>query len=226
MDGVTLGRAIDYLRDVSGANIVVNWKVLEGVGVAKDTVITLQVRDLTLRKMLQLVLDQASPNAELVTSVDSNVIQVTTQEDADKQVITKVYIVDDLVMAPIVRQAPSLSLGTSTSTTINSGSGGAQGSSGMNTGGNTGSNGSSGGGIFGNNNSSNQNQQTQQKTSQQRGDDLVTLIKEVVRPTIWRDNGGTASIKYFDGKLIVTAPISVQEAIGGPVGDAGVRYGS
>ena len=137
VDGVTLGRAIDYLRDVSGTNIVVNWKVLEGVGVAKDTVISLQVRDLTLRKMLQLVLDQASPNAELVTSVDSNVINITTQEDADKQVITKVYIVDDLVMAPTVRQAPSLSLGTSTTTTVTSGSGGGGGlnGGGMNSGG-------------------------------------------------------------------------------------------
>ena len=49
------------------------------------------------RKMLQLALDQASPNAQLVYMVDENVIQVTTQEDADKQMITKGCVVDDLV---------------------------------------------------------------------------------------------------------------------------------
>ena len=32
---------------------------------------------------------------------------------------------------------------------------------------------------------------------------------------MWRDNGGTAAIRYFNGHLIVTAPRSIQEAIGG-----------
>jgi len=31
-DGVSLADAIDFLRDVSGANIIVNWKALEGEG--------------------------------------------------------------------------------------------------------------------------------------------------------------------------------------------------
>jgi hypothetical protein len=48
----------------------------------------------------------------------------------------------------------------------------------------------------------------------------------VVRPEIWRENGGTASIQYILGELIITAPLSVQEAIGTPAGaTAKERYG-
>jgi hypothetical protein len=206
VDSVSLGRTIDYLRDSSGANIVVNWKVLESVGVARETPISLTVHNLTLRKMLQLVLDQASPNAQLVYSIDSNVIQVTTQDEADRQMITKVYVVDDLVMAPRTRTPPSLQLGVSSS-----GVGGSGGTSGQ--------------GVFGGNSNSNQSEQ-ELKTAQQRGDELADLIRQVIRPTIWRENGGNASIRFFSGKLIVTAPLSVHEAIGGPVSSSDIRFGS
>jgi hypothetical protein len=215
VDGVTLERALNYLRDTSGANIVIEWKILEAVGVARETPITLQVRNLPLRKMLQLVLDQASPNAPLVYNVDSNVIEITTQEAADRQMVTKVYPVDDLVMAPNTKAAPTLNLGQTTSQA-------GQGSTNQ-------SNNGQGGlwGSNGNNNMNDQNNQDLQKNAQQRGEDLAALIREVVRPNIWRENGGTASIRYLNpGKLIVTAPISVHEAIGGPVGNAAVRYGS
>jgi hypothetical protein len=45
------------------------------------------------------------------------------------------------------------------------------------------------------------------------------MIRETVRPEIWRENGGAASIRFYNGNLIVTAPRSVQEAIGGGGGD-------
>ena len=41
------------------------------------------------------------------------------------------------------------------------------------------------------------------------------LIKELVQPEVWVDAGGSAQIRYFNGNLIVTAPRSVHEAIGG-----------
>ena len=199
------------MRDVSGANIGCELEGAGGGGRARRYGdIVLQVPDLDVAEDAATGAWTKRRRMRSWSRVGGfrTPINITTQEDADKQVITKVYIVDELVMAPTVRQAPSLSLGTlyddhdyfgqwRRRCRLNGG--------GMNGGGNSGSNGSSGGGIFGNSsNTSNQTQQPQ-KTSQQRGDDLVTLIKEVVRPTIWRDNGGTASIGYFDGKLIVTA---------------------
>jgi hypothetical protein len=54
-------------------------------------------------------------------------------------------------------------------------------------------------------------------TKAERADELIRLIQDIVQPEIWRDNGGTATIRYFNGHLIITAPRSVHEAIGGPV---------
>jgi hypothetical protein len=47
----------------------------------------------------------------------------------------------------------------------------------------------------------------------ERGEQLLTLIRGTIRPDIWRENGGPASIRLFHGNLIVTAPQSVHEAI-------------
>lgn len=218
VDNVALSRVMDFLRDVSGANIVVNWKVLEGAGVAKDTPISLQVRALSLRKMLRLVLDQASPNALLVYNLDSNVVEITSQEEADKHMITKVYIVDDLVMTDNSTVVPPV---MNLSTVTQSGS-----TTGGNGGGNGGGGGGGGGGagLFSTTDTNTNGAATE--TTQKKGEDLAALVREVVRPTIWRENGGTASIRYFSGKLIVTAPQSVHEAIGGPMApEGGQRFG-
>jgi type II secretory pathway component HofQ len=211
VDAVPLSRVMDFLRDSSATNIVVNWKVLEAAGVARDTPVSLQVRDLTLRKMLQLVLDQVSPAAQLTYSTDANVLEITTQEEADKKMITKVYVVDDLVMTDnsANMKPPTFNLSdiTTSGTTAGGGGGGASG----------------GGGSLFTQNSTDSN--SSGDTTEKRGQDLVTLVREIVRPTIWKEAGGTASIRYFSGKLIVTAPVSVHEAIGGPVADEAQRFG-
>jgi len=233
VDGQSLGRVMDYLRDVSGTNIVVNWKALESASVMKDSPITMRVRDLPLRKVLQLVLDQASPNAPLTYEVEANVIEVLTQEEADKHMVTKVYIVDDLVMVNNSNvQAPQLNIQNATGSGqqgsqggggFGGGGGGGFGGGGGSSGGFGGSGGGSSGGLF---TQSSTTSSTPKQTSDQKGQELVDLIKEVIRPNIWKDNGGSASIRYFAGKLIVTAPVSVHEAIGGPVGNASaVRFG-
>jgi len=230
VDGISLEKTLNYLRDVSGANLVVNWKILEQAGVTKDTTITLNVKDLPLKKMMRLVLDQASPNAQLVFDVSENVITVTSQEEADRHMVTKVYAVDDLLLQPTNKQPPPLNLGVSTVTNGNgggigmgqgSGSGGGSGTGGSIFDRPTGS-GRTGTGTTGSGTGTAQGPNT---AKQKAGDDLAAMIRDVVRPNIWKENGGTASVKYAMGKLIVTAPISVQEAIGGPA-EGGIRYGN
>lgn len=204
VDGITLSRVIDFFRNASGANIVVDWKVLESVGVSKDTPVTLQVKNLSLKKMLQLALDQASPSTPLVFTVDQNVIEITTQDDADSHLVTRTYDVNELVMPERLDVVPpSLDISQSLSQASATGGGGG------------------GGNIF-----TQTSSQTSTDTKEKRGQDLVTVIRTVVRPTIWRENGGTASIQYIMGELIVTAPVSVQEAIGGPpLSEKSERYG-
>lgn len=208
--GVTLSDAIDFLRDVSGANITVNWKALEGAGVSRDASVNLHLRGVSMRKALDLLLNEAGGGDQLTFDVDQGVIEITTHELADRRMVTRVYPVDDLIMEiPDFTDAPNFNLDASQ----NQGGGGG--------GGGGGGAGGGGGGqvtvansLFANQGQMNQSQQ-QGKTKTERAQDLVDLIENLVFPEIWKDNGGTASIRYFNGSLVVTAPRSVQEAIGG-----------
>jgi hypothetical protein len=194
-DNVTLGDAFDFLRDVSGANIHVNWKALEEIGVGKEATINVRLRTVTLRKVLNLVLSEASSSNLLTFYIDDNIIEVTTRELADKDMITKVYPVDDLIMEvpDFEQQAPQFQLRATPSG--RGGGGGGQsifGSAGTGTRGGTGN------------------------TRQQLAQQLVDLIQATVKPEIWTTAGGPAAIRFWNGSLIVTAPRSVHEMLGSP----------
>jgi hypothetical protein len=207
---VTLSQAIDFLRQSTGANIVVDWPALQAANVNRDTLINVRLQNVTFRTALNIILSEAGAGNLLTFYVQDNVLTITTQAKADAILYTIVYPVQDLLVS-----TPNFSLqdvsslfssisSSNSSTTIGAGATGA-GSSLNNT----------GGSAFGQ--SSMNNNQSTQETPQQQGADLVTLITTIVRPSIWRQNGGPATIMFFHGDLIVTAPRSVQEAIGGPI---------
>lgn len=185
--GVALSDAIDFMRDVSGANIHVNWAALEAVGVGRDTTINLRLRNVPLRQVLRLVLREAGAGDLLTFHLDDGVIQITTKELADEQMFTRIYPVDDLIMEVPDFVGPDFTL---------SGSGG------------------TGGGQLWSNNGGNENQAM---TRAERAAQLIDMIQAIIEPDLWDINGGRAAIRFFQGSLIVTAPRSVHEALGGPV---------
>ncbi|MGD1275976.1 MAG: hypothetical protein ABR964_01980 [Tepidisphaeraceae bacterium] len=189
-----LADALDFLRDASGANILVDWKALEAAKVARDAPVTLTLHSVKMEKVLSLILAQAAGGEVLSFYVEDNIIQITSRAAADQKLITVVYPVMDLV-ALDENFDPTISGGLSFS-------GGGTGGGG---GGGSGTLSSSTAGAGGAGNIGND----------QRIQKLIKLIETEVRPEIWKDNGGPATIDYFNGNLIVTAPRSVQEAIGG-----------
>jgi len=201
---VTLEDAVDFLRDVSGANIHVNWRALEGLGVTRQTPVSMQLSDVPMRRVLRSLLDECGGPNQLTYYVDEGVIEITSREMADSQLITKVYPVEDLVVEIPNFAGPTFNLQEQSNQVSGGGGGGGGGGSSSSL---FGGNGSSANGTG--------NGLDQQTTKQQRGESLVDTIKQTVQPSIWRDNGGTASIRYFNGHLIVTAPRSVHEAISG-----------
>jgi len=201
---VTLGDALDFMRDVSGANITVNWKALEAGGITKDNPINLHLNNISLRKALEMLLTEAAGGDTITYVIDQGVIEVTTRELADKMMVTRVYPVEDLIMViPDFTDAPQFSLEAAQ----NGGGGGGGGAGG-------------GGGqamvnnqlFMGTGNTANAEPA---KTKAERAQDLVELIESVVFPDVWKENGGTSSVRYYNGMLVVTAPAAVQEAIGG-----------
>jgi hypothetical protein len=208
--GVSLGDCIDFIRDIAGTNIHVDWKALGDANVTRDTQVNLRLYGVSVRKVLQVLLAEAGGGEALTFYVDDDVIEITSKAVADQKLITRVYHVDDLILeVPDFTDAPNFDLQAQSS---NGGGGGGGGRGGG--GGGGGGGGAGGGGLFGSTGAQNTPKETP-KTKEQRGQELVDLIVATVQPDIWRDNGGTASIRYFNGNLVVSAPRSVHEALGG-----------
>jgi hypothetical protein len=190
-DSVGLGDVVEFLSDVSGANIHVDWKALETVNVPRDSLVTLHLRDVSLEHALALSLSEASGGGDaLAFYADRNVIEITTKAESDRELFTIVIPVDDLLVdVPDFTDAPEFSLSAALGNT----GGGANGNSNSNS------------GLFSSTTTNNEKVQTKQE----RADELVQLIMATIAPEVWRANGGTASIVYFHGSLIITAPRSI-----------------
>ena len=203
MHNIPLRDAIAYLRNTTNANIFVNWNALQAAGVSRMAPVSLDVRNVTVRKVLSLILAEASPQTPLVFFISSNVLTITTRSEANLHLVTRVYPVGDLIMSvPNFNNAPSFNLQSATQNTSSSvssqGGGGAMGAA--------------GGGLFTGSTAATSNTQASAK----RKKELVKLIETVISPRIWSVNGGPANIIYFNRQLVVTAPAYIQELIGGP----------
>jgi hypothetical protein len=198
LTGVTLNDAIEFLRDVSGTNLHVNWPALEAVGVSKETPINVRLRHVSLRKVLTLVLNESSSGTALTFYVDDGVIEVTTREIADKQLVTRLYPIEDLIVEIPDFVGPNMNLDSGNSGGRGGGGGG-------------------GGNIFDGGGNGNNDRDRGNTTRAERAQALIDMITSTVEPDAWQVNGGTAAIRFFNGSLIVTAPRSVHEALGGPV---------
>lgn len=203
-DGVALVDAIDFIRDITDANIVVNWKALEGAGVNKDTVVNLKLRNITLKKALSLLLSEASAGEGVTYTFEDGVIEITTSELANQVMFTRVYPVGDLLMEiPNFDNAPNFSLDQN------------QASGGGRNGGSGGGGSGNSGGLFNQSNGGGEREKDQGPTREERAEELLALIRDTIYPDIWRENGGTASVRMFRDNLVVYAPRMVHEAIGG-----------
>ena len=217
LSGVALADALEFLRDVSGMNLNVNWKALEQAGVTREVPVNVRLRSVSLRKALTMVLAEAGGGDVLTFDIDGGVVEVTTRELADARMITKVYPIEDLLMViPDFNDAPSFDL-TSLSNQSQNQSGGVGGGAGG-VGGATSGSGSSQG-LFGGSGSSQTNNRNSNTgpTKTERAQEIIDLIRAVIQPEVWQENGGKAAIRYWSGNLIITAPRNVHEAIGGPV---------
>lgn len=97
-DGVAISDVFDFLRDVTGTNISVNWRRIEDAGVKRDTPVSMRLRNIKFSKALSVVLDLASsPKAPLAYSYSDGVIAISTAEDLKKNTVRQTYDVHDLI---------------------------------------------------------------------------------------------------------------------------------
>src|SRR5690349_1913859 len=75
LQNATLKDTLDFIRDVTGSNLRVDWAALEAGGVSSDTAITQKLRNVPLGELLAKALSSAAPGAEF--NADEQGIRVT-----------------------------------------------------------------------------------------------------------------------------------------------------
>lgn len=189
LQGQPFTDAVDFLKDVTGANILVNWKALEADSIDKQTPVNAELHDVKFSKVLDVILQQAGAG-KLGYTIDQGVIEISTTDELNKQVETRVYDIDDLLLneqfEPLQLSDTFLSQGGpqvqggsggggNTSATIFSGTAGAGGTSPL-------------------------------QAAMQQVADLKKKIESTVESGTWKDNdpNGYGQIDDYNNHLIIT----------------------
>ena len=96
-DGAALSDVVDFLRDVSGSNIVVEWGHLANAGVDRNAPVTLRVRNVKFSRAVDLVLSSAAAGVPVGYSLDGNILRISTLEHLDHLTDVRAYDVRDIL---------------------------------------------------------------------------------------------------------------------------------
>lgn len=188
---VALEEALAFFQEATQANWFIDWRAIEGVGVSRDTPVTVKLKFVPTHVALRAVLESAAPGL-LTFETDQNVITVTARKKSDEKMFVRIYPVQDLLVEVPDFRGPVLNL-TDRQTDIQ--------------------NRNSQGRLF--DQTSRNRDDDRSMTRSERVEQLIRLIQTTIRPDIWDTHGGKARITFFNGYLIVAAPKSVHEALGG-----------
>ncbi|MCH8044392.1 MAG: VWA domain-containing protein [Planctomycetes bacterium] len=89
-----LSDVVEFLEDLHSIEIELDTTVLEEAGVGPDTLVTRNLKGITLRSALRLMLR----DLDLTYVIRDEVLLITTPDEANTQLSTKVYPVADLVL--------------------------------------------------------------------------------------------------------------------------------
>ncbi len=202
-------QVISWLQDLTKLNITTRWQILKDAGVAEDKPITLSAHNLPLTQVLWLIMNEAGgTDLKLAYRAAGRLLILSTADDLNKEMITKVYDVADLLInVPQAVNTPMFDV--------------TQGM-GQNGGGVGGAGGGMAGGMF---------QQGSQMQGQQGGygstngttdqeanpklDKLVNLIRDTIEPDSWRENGGSGTISPYQKLIVVRNTLLVHQRLGG-----------
>jgi hypothetical protein len=180
--------AVEFLRNKSGVNVTAKWRELESAGIDRNTPITLRVANLPLKRVLELVCDEAGGGSTVVmdTREHDGAVVISTRDDNARYAVVRLYDVQDLIRT---HYDSRVQLGWRPPPTANSGGSGG-GSSGFGSG-------------------------YPQEPHVEAVETLTRMITEYVAPYMWRDNGGTiGNIREINGRLLITATPQMHEEIG------------
>jgi hypothetical protein len=207
-EGVPFEQVMDWVKELTGANVVVHWQTLSDAGVERDKPLTIKVKNLRLSQVLWMIMNEAGgSDVKLAYRASGSLIILSTAEELGKEMITKVYDVSDLLTSPTRFSIQST---MDPSQVLNN----------QNSGGTGGSSGGSGGQLF-QGMQNNEQGQNQQQTSDADIQKIIDLITSTIESDTWMQNGGTGQIVAFHSMLVVTNSLMVHQKIGGYLVEGG-----
>lgn len=189
--GVPAVDALAWWAQASGVNLVVSWNELSAEGYDPQSLVVLQLREVSARTVLKLLMTQIFNNSnDVLAEVSKQYIRIRTRQHANNDLSVKIYTIGDLLHSVPNFKAPSMDLTQILSDQKNNSSS-----------------------IFAKSTEIDEEQPT---TKSQRAEMLIDSIQRIIYPDVWDVKGGSSSIRYYEGRLIVTAPQYVHERIGIP----------
>ncbi len=190
---VPFAEIIAYLRDVTTANIWVNWRALEGAGVDRSLPVTMNLNDVPAEQALRTILDDVGGGLiELSFVIDGGLVKISTRDDLNRETEIRVYDIRDLLVVIPDFPAPEIEFGGS------DGGGDGEGGGGGFGGGD--------GGLFGDEDDEDDEGEGEESLAD-KIEEIRTMITDNVDPYSWRPDGEIGSINELNGSLIVTQTV-------------------
>jgi hypothetical protein len=187
-DGIGLADAIDFIKTSAGnANVDADWASLDGVGVTRDTQVSLTLSNVSVRSLLDRLIARinSTSTGKIDWTIEDGVVIIASDSAIRARTALIIYDVRDLLVdVPDYDRVPTIDLQTSLSA----------------------SQGGGGQSPFQDNQQDDQAQRDRRiQERQQRLDDLIQIIQENIDED-WIDQGGSTGKlrKHSSGSLIIT----------------------
>lgn len=190
---------ITFITELTGADIEPLWMDDRNAeGLDKDQPVSLRANRVTALKLLEMALDQAAGPASFYSG--GNTWQVTEwgaiecgpKERLAMRRRVEVYPIDDLLfIIPDYDEAPEIDL----QSVLQSGRGG----------------GGGGQSPF----RDAQQEREELRPRSERAEEIIDILTALVEPEQWTTGGGTSTMRYFQGGIIVSAPDFVHRQLNG-----------
>ncbi len=184
---------ITFVTEVTGADIEPVWTVGNTVGLDKDKRVTLSVKNqaalTAIEKILEKSQDDFQQNAWQLS--DSGALEIGPKDALNRTKRVEIYDINDLLhVIPRYSEVPQIDLNS----VLQQAQGGGQ-------------------SPF---EDADEDDNEDRRTRAERTQDIIDLLITLVEPDQWVDNGGEgASIRAWNGQLIVRAPDYVHRQING-----------
>lgn len=191
---------VAFIKDFANADLEPLWmddKHPEGLD--KEKVISVKGENVTVLNLLEKVLEKAAPDAggEATWQMsETGTFQMGPRERLNKYRRVQIYDINDLLMdVPDYRDVPDIDLQQALQASQGGGGGGQS--------------------PF-RDQQDQEDRQERDNRKKEQAEELATLIRDLVEPDQWTENGGSGgSIRVYKGTFIVNAPDYIHRGVNG-----------